>query len=292
MKKIFLVMAISFASTTIYCQATDEAKKISDAATAALTTTKKLKEGWVTGGSFNFNITEAGRNDAWGVIKGGEEQTIGIRAIVDYDFDKKFGRIKWMNNIRARYGLTKTTSAGSEFNKMDDYLNYTSIYATEISKNWNFAGLFSLETQFDNFFLSPGSIKIGPGFLYKADDKLSIMLSPTMINITTKLATEQKAFDLFGVDAGKTTSFGIGSFVQVKADYDLGKGVNYKGFATFYSNYLNKPQNIIMDWTNLFTLTVNKHIGATVSINMRYNDFEVSKFQIQHGIGVGLSYKL
>lgn len=274
-------------------QTTEEAKKSSDDAAKALTTKKEIKDGWTKDGTFNLVLTEAGRNDAWGIVKGGEEQTIGLRALVDFDFDKKKGKTSWLNNIRARYGMTKTTSAGSGFNKTDDYINFTSTYAIDMKNlKWSFATLFSLESQFDRYFMSPGSIKFGPGFMYKTDAKFSLIFSPAMINITTKLATEQKALNLFGVDAGKTTSFGIGAFVQAKADYDIAKGINYKGFATFYSNYLKNPGNIIMDWTNLVTMTVNKHIGATVSVNLRYNDLEVGKLQIQHGIGVGLSYKL
>lgn len=287
------MVAFSFATTILIAQTTEEAKKSSDDAAKALTTKKEIKNGWTKGGTFNLQITEAGRNDAWGTVKGGEEQTIGVKALVDFDFDKKKGKISWLNNIRARYGMTKTTSAGSGFNKTDDYVNYTSTYAIDMKNpKWSFATLFSLESQFDTYFMSPGSIKLGPGFMYKPNDKFSVIFSPAMLNLTTKLATEQKALNLFGVEAGKTTSLGIGAFVQAKADYNIGKGVNYKGFATFYSNYLNNPGNIIMDWTNLITMTVNKNIGATVSINMRYNDLEVGKLQIQHGIGVGLSYKL
>ncbi len=293
MKKYLLIVVISFSSTILMAQTTEEAKKSSDDAAKALTTKKEIKDGWTKDGTFNLVLTEAGRNDAWGIVKGGEEQTIGLRALVDFDFDKKKGKTSWLNNIRARYGMTKTTSAGSGFNKTDDYINFTSTYAIDMKNlKWSFATLFSLESQFDRYFMSPGSIKFGPGFMYKTDAKFSLIFSPAMINITTKLATEQKALNLFGVDAGKTTSFGIGAFVQAKADYDIAKGINYKGFATFYSNYLKNPGNIIMDWTNLVTMTVNKHIGATVSVNLRYNDLEVGKLQIQHGIGVGLSYKL
>lgn len=287
------MVAFSFATTILIAQTTEEAKKSSDDAAKVLSSKKEIKNGWTKGGTFNLQITEAGRNDAWGTVKGGEEQTIGVKALVDFDFDKKKGKISWLNNIRARYGMTKTTSAGSGFNKTDDYVNYTSTYAIDMKNpKWSFATLFSLESQFDTYFMSPGSIKLGPGFMYKPNDKFSVIFSPAMLNLTTKLATEQKALNLFGVEAGKTTSLGIGAFVQAKADYNIGKGVNYKGFATFYSNYLNNPGNIIMDWTNLITMTVNKNIGATVSINMRYNDLEVGKLQIQHGIGVGLSYKL
>jgi Protein of unknown function (DUF3078) len=260
--------------------------------TGALTKTKELKEGWTKSGTLNVNLTQSGLNSAWNKVKGGEMQTIGFKAMVDYDFDRKKGKSNWMNNIRARYGMIKLDSKGDDFTKNDDYLNFTSIYAVQMSKTISYAGLFSLESQFDKYFMSPGSIKIGPGLLYKPNANFSLMFSPAMCNITTKLATELKGFSQGIVKADETVSFGLGAFVQFKADYNIAKGINYKGFATFYSNYLNKPDVIIMDWTNLFTLTVNKYIGATVSVNMRYNDWEIGKLQVQQGLGIGFSYKL
>ena len=294
MKKIYFLIITAFFSVSLIAQESSGVTKAKvTAAAAALTTTKELKDGWQKGGSFNFNLTEGGLNQAWRDVKGGEEQTIGIKALIDYDFDLKKGKSTWLNNIRARYGMSKIASNGQGFLKNDDYLSYTSIYGTALkNKNWSLATLFSINTQFDYYFLSPGEIKLGPGFLYRPNEHFSMMLSPAILNLTTKLATEQKNFSLFGVDAGKTTSLGLGAYVQFKADYNLGKGINYKGFATFYSNYLNKLGNIIIDWTNLFTLTVNKYIGATISINTRYNDWEIGKLQMQHGIGVGLSYQL
>ena len=57
--------------------------------------------------------------------------------------------------------MTKTTSAGSGFNKTDDYINFTSTYAIDMKNlKWSFATLFSLESQFDRYFMSPGSINL------------------------------------------------------------------------------------------------------------------------------------
>lgn len=280
----------SLLSLTAIGQTSEENKAKAQAAT--MTKTKQLKDGWSKSGSFNFNINEAGRNNAWGLIKGGEEQTVGIRALVDYDFDLKKGKNNWLNNIRARYGVAKFSSAGNGFSKTDDYVSYTSIYGRELKPKWSFTMLFNLESQFDRFFLSPGYLKLGPGFMYKPNAHFSALISPAMTNITTKFAKEQRDTLLFDVESGKTSRYGLGAFLQVKADYDIAKGINYKGFATFYSNYLNQPGSIILDWTNLFTLTVNKYIGATVSINLRNNDFETYNLQTQHAIGVGFSYKL
>jgi hypothetical protein len=261
-------------------------------AAANLTKTKAdLKDsGWTKGGTINISITEAGRNDYW--IKGGEKSTIGIKGILDYNFDMKKGKITWLNSVRARYGVSRSTSTDDKFLKNDDYFNYSTTYGKEFAKNWSYAGFFSLETQFDHFFLTPGYIKLGPGILYKPNAHFSVLMSPVMGNLTTKLAPSLKNVSAFGVDSGKTVAFGLGAFVQANMNYDIAKGVNYKSVFTAYSNYLDHPGNVILDWSNLFTLTVNKYLGATVSFNTRYNDFEVGHLQTQHSIGVGLSYKL
>lgn len=261
-------------------------------AAANLTKTKAdLKDSaWTKGGTINISINEAGRNDYW--IKGGEKSTIGIKGILDYSFDMKKGKINWLNLIRARYGVSRSTSTDDKFVKNDDYFNYSTTYGKEFAKNWSYAGFFSLETQFDQYFMTPGYIKLGPGILYKPNTHFSVLMSPVMANLTTKLAPSLKNVAAFGVDSAKTTAFGLGAFVQANMDYDLAKGVNYKSVFTAYSNYLDHPGNVILDWSNLFTLTVNKYLGATVSLNARYNDFEVGHLQTQHSIGVGLSYKL
>jgi hypothetical protein len=290
--RICLLSLLMVITVTIKAQTTTEdAKKKTDEAAASLTKKKAdLKDGWTKGGTINLNINEAGRNDYW--AKGGDKSSFGFKGILDYNFDQKKGKINWLNSFRARYGVTRSTSTNDKFVKNDDYFNFSSTYGKEFSKNWSFAGFFSIESQFDRFFMTPGYIKVGPGFLYKPNAHFSMLLSPLMANITTKLAPSLKNVKAFGVDSAKTTAFGLGAFVQANLNYDLAKGINYKSVFTGYSDYLNKPGNVILDWSNLFTLTVNKYIGATISLNARYNDLEIKHLQTQHGIGVGISYKL
>jgi hypothetical protein len=290
--KIYLLAFALLSFNALQAQTTsDEAKKKADEAAANLTKNKAdLKDGWTKGGTFNLSINEAGRNDYW--AKGGEKSSIGIKALIDYNFDKKKGKINWLNSFRARYGVSRTTSTGDKFLKNDDYFNFNTTYGKEFAKNWSFAGFASIESQFDHFFMTPGYIKFGPGILYKPNAHFSVLASPLMANITTKLAPSLKKVKAFGVDSAKTTAFGLGAFVQANLNYDLAKGINYKSVFTAYSNYLDHPGNVILDWNNLFTLTVNKYIGATVSLNARYNDLEVKHLQTQHAIGVGISYKL
>jgi hypothetical protein len=290
--RICLLSLLMVTAVTIQAQTTTEdAKKKTDEAAASLTKNKAdLKDGWTKGGTINLNINEAGRNDYW--VKGGDKSALGIKGILDYNFDQKKGKINWLNSFRARYGVTRSTSTNDKFVKNDDYFNFSSTYGKEFRKSWSFAGFLSIESQFDRFFMTPGYIKVGPGILYKPNAHFSMLMSPLMANLTTKLAPSLKKVKAFGVDSAKTTAFGLGAFVQANLNYDLAKGVNYKSVFTGYSDYLNNPGNVILDWSNLFTFTVNKYIGATVSLNARYNDLEIKHLQTQHGIGVGISYKL
>jgi Protein of unknown function (DUF3078) len=295
--KIFFVAATLFATTTLKAQTTAEAKAAADAAAAKLTTSKAdMKEGWTKGGTLNLSINEAGINNEWFKANKGEQSYIGIKGIVDYNIDRKKGKTNWLNSFRGRYGVAKTTSTGDAFLKNDDYLNFNSIYGKEFRKNWSYAGYFGLESQFENAFLSPGYIKLGPGIMYKPNAHFSVLFSPAMAQITTKLKSSLKNVNAFGVDAGKSASFGIGAFIQANANYDLAKGINYKSTTTLYSNYLKNPGNMVFDMNNLFTFTVNKYIGATLLLNARYNDNDevtgIPGMQIQHAIGLGLNYKL
>jgi Protein of unknown function (DUF3078) len=291
--KVFLLAATLFAATTLNAQTTAEAKAAADAAAAKLTTGKAdLKEGWNKAGTLNLSGTQAGINKEWLFVNGGDESFLGIKGIVDYNFDRKKGKTNWLNSFRGRFGVSKSTTTNDKFVKNDDYLNFNSIYGKEFRKSWSYAGYFGLESQFEDAFMTPGYLKFGPGILYKPNAHFSVLMSPLMVQVTTKLKSSLKNLDKYGVDSGKSVAFGLGAFLQANANYDLAKGVNYKSTTTLYSNYLDNPGNIVFDMNNLFTFTVNKYIGATFMINGRYNHDEVTGMQVQHGIGLGLSYKL
>jgi hypothetical protein len=285
--------ALLFVCTTQAQVSSDEAKKRANAAAATLSTEKKeQKEGWTKGGTLNLSATNAGINNDWFKVNGGDVAFLGIKGIVDYNFDQKKGKTTWLNSFRGRYGVSRSTTTNDKFVKNDDFLNFNSIYGKEFRKSWSYAGYFGLESQFENAFMTPGFIKFGPGILYKPNAKFSLLMSPLMVQVTTKLKSSLKNVDAFGVDAGKTAAFGLGAFLQANANYDLAKGINYKSTTTVYSNYLDKPGNMVFDMNNLFTFVVNKYIGATFMLNARYNDVEIGGMQIQHSIGLGLSYKL
>lgn len=85
---------------------------------------------------------------------------------------------------------------------------------------------------------------------------------------------------------------------------DVLKNISYISKLDLYSNYLKKPANIDLFWTNQFLLKVNKWINVTYSIDLLYDDDIRQKqtdplvvpgsvgLQVLSTLGVGFAAKL
>jgi hypothetical protein len=75
----------------------------------------------------------------------------------------------------------------------------------------------------------------------------------------------------------------------------IAKNISYKGRLDLFSNYGNKPQNVDIFMTNLFSFKINKFFSATYSLDMIYDDdirlFGADKtspgLQLKSLIGIG-----
>ena len=68
--------------------------------------------------------------------------------------------------------------------------------------------------------------------------------------------------------------------------------VSFENILNLYSNYLDKPQNIDIDYTANIVMSINKYLSANFTFQAIYDDNAVQAFQIREVLGVGLTYKL
>ena len=75
----------------------------------------------------------------------------------------------------------------------------------------------------------------------------------------------------------------------------IAQNITYKGRADFFSNYYEKPENINLYMTNLFTFKINKNFSVNYSLDLIYDD-KIKNFgpnktspglQLKSMIGVG-----
>ena len=57
-----------------------------------------------------------------------------------------------------------------------------------------------------------------------------------------------------------------------------------------YSNYLEDPQNIDLDYTMNLVMSINKYLSANLIFQTIYDDNAYRGFQIREVFGIGINY--
>jgi len=154
-----------------------------------------------------------------------------------------------------------------------------------------------MDSGFDNatgikttHFLSPAYLQAGPGMLWKKSDNLKVNIAPA----TSRLIMVHNHFtefgSSFGVEQGKTTRFEFGASVAAYYKFNIMENVSIENILTLYSNYLENPQNIDIDYSMNLVLGVNKYLSANISFQTIYDDNAFKGFQTREVFGLGVNY--
>lgn len=237
---------------------------------------------WKKGGLMSFNLAQGSLSN-W--ASGGDNFSLTVNGYFNYYFFYKKNRHSWDNNIDVNMGYVQSTSLGSR--KNDDRFDYLSKYGYKMDTvgKWYLSTLFNFRSQlFDGYtysnnigtfassFLSPAYVILSVGFDWKAAQNLSVFFSPltsrSIFLLNDKLA--QKGG--YGIPPGAHSVNEIGAFATVNYNNTIAKNVTYKGRVDLFSNYQNKPENVDLYMTNLFSFKINRFFSATYSLDMIYDD--------------------
>ena len=95
----------------------------------------------------------------------------------------------------------------------------------------------------------------------------------------------------FGTDPGETTRFEFGAAVRGYAKFNLMKNITMENILNLYTNYLEDPQNVDVDYTLNVTMQINKYVSANVAFQAIYDDnAQPNGFQIREAFGLGFNY--
>lgn len=96
----------------------------------------------------------------------------------------------------------------------------------------------------------------------------------------------------FGVDQGKSSRLEFGASLSGYAKLKLMDNVTMENILSLYSNYLEDPQNVDIDYTMNVVMTINKYLTTNLIFQAIYDDNAVGAFQIREMFGLGINYKL
>ena len=280
MKKMTFSLVFFFALISMHAQET------------ATDTTKF----WTKKGNISLLFNQSAYNKQW--LGGGTSNVAGNFGL-NYDFNYKKDDIVWDNKFILAYGLTKI-KGGDKPAKTDDRLELNSLWGKKAKGQWYYSMFFNFKTQMDtgldknddkiSHFFSPAYFQLGPGMLWKKSDNLSVNFSPA----TAKLVVVHPHFTelgpSFGVLQGDSTRFEFGASITAYYKFNIMTNVSIENRLNLYSNYLDNPQNVDIDYQMNVIMKINKYLSANVALQAIYDDNSIQAVQVREVFGLGVNY--
>lgn len=265
-------------------------------------TQEEPQQGWTRGGNIALLFNQSAFNNDW---TGGGTSNISGNVAVNYDFNYKNSGWNWDNKILLDYGVTKVQ--GDDFaRKTNDRIEFNSLLGKKASEKWFYSAFLNFKTQATKGyeygkdgtrtevtnFMSPGYLQGGLGMLWKKNDNLKVNIAPATARFifASNKFTKNNPNPFFGVEPGQTMRFEFGASLSAYAKLNLMENVAMENSLSLYSNYLDKPQNIDLDYTLNLIMSINKYLSANFTFQAIYDDNAVQAFQIREVLGVGVNY--
>lgn len=265
-------------------------------ATNAQETATDTTKFWTKKGNISLLFNQSAYNKQW--LGGGTSNVAGNFGL-NYDFNYKKDDIVWDNKFILAYGLTKI-KGDKKTAKTDDRLELNSLWGKKAKGQWYYSMFFNFKTQMDigldkndekiSHFFSPAYFQLGPGMLWKKSNNLSVNFSPA----TAKLIIVHPHFTQFrtsfGVLQGDSSRFEFGASISGHYKFNVMTNVSVENRLNLYSNYLDNPQNVDIDYQMNVIMRINKYLSANVAVQTIYDDNSVQAVQVREVFGLGVNY--
>ena len=296
MKKILLILSIVLISLTVSAQDPVDADTL-----------------WKFSGITSLNLSQLSLIN-WAA---GGDNSLSGNLLINLSAIYATEKTDWENKLTLGFGLIK--QGDDPTRKSDDQLDFASKLGLKASEKWFYTALLGFKTQFaqgyDNpgeadrlkisNFMSPGYLNFSLGMDYKPSDVFSLFLSPLSTKFTFVVDEDLSAAGSFGLDPGQTVRCELGVYIKMAFKKEILKNVTLDTKIDLFSNYLNNPQYIDVNWDMLLTFKVNKYLSASLLTQLIY-DYDIqfgedttgdglddtfeARVQFKELFGMGLTY--
>ena len=294
--KVAFLSAVTFLSLQVSAQESEGEENLE------IDTTKT----WTIMGENTFLLNQSSFSN-WAA--GGVNSLAG-NLIFNYDFNYKKDKWNWDNKLIAAYG--QTYQKETDWRKNDDRFALNSLLGYQAAEKWYYTFFMNFNTQFANGYeydgatrgrkisapFAPAYLSFGPGIAYKQSDNFKINISPASARFVM-VGAESLRPD-FGVDPDKFSRNEFGAALDAYYKVGLMENITFENILKLYSNYLQDPQNIDVDYLANLNLQVNRFISVNAAVQLVYDDnVNVPKsdgtkgpgLQVRQILGAGVTYK-
>jgi hypothetical protein len=189
---------------------------------------------------------------------------------------------KWINTMRINFGTLSTKENG--FRKNHDLFEINSKFNRNASGKIGLSASFYMKNQLAkgyNYpndsvvvskFLNPGSLTVGLGVEYKPWKHTTINMAPLSYKNTFVLDTALIDQTKHGIEKGKKAKQEMGAQVVLNNKISPYKELTVENRLRLFSGYLNKPQNVDVDWELIMDQRINWFFTIRVNLHLIYDD--------------------
>lgn len=269
---------------------------------------------WKYNGVVSLNFSQMSLSN-WAA--GGENSISGNgRITLGAKYQSLDAKVGWDNELILGYGLLQ--QGDDPVRKSDDKIDLSSKFGYKAGGNWKYSSLLSFRSQFTKGYANPGdenrtkiSNFMAPGYLnlsfgmdYKPSETFAILLAPVTGKMTFVMDDDLSAAGAFGVTPGETSRAEFGGYVKIAWTADIMKNIKLNTKIDLFSNYLENPQYVDVNFDLLLSMKVNEFISASFITQLIYDydiQFDVyndagdvigteDRIQLKELFGVGLTY--
>lgn len=319
MKKVLFILALLCGMSTVNAQVTDAEKDLKKSKIDTL-------QGWKKGGSLFLNFSQVSLTN-WNA---GGLNSFSLNGGASLFANYTKGKGQWENSLDLGYGILRQGRKGNvAWLKTDDKIDLFSKYGYALGNAQKptmfLSTLLNFKTQSTpgysypddstviSRFMAPGYLLLAAGIDYKPSKVFSAFVAPLTMKNTFVLDDTLAAARSFGLDPDETGKVRteLGGYVRLQlklenadAERKAFQNVSFISKLDLFSNYLNNPDRIDVNWENILQLKVNQYISASLTTQLIYDDdIDITVFdndgvatgrgprvQFKEVLGIGLTY--
>ena len=271
--------------------------------------TNPTNSAWKISGITGLNLSQTSLTN-WAA---GGENTVASNVYLNLGAKYEKGRFSWNNLLNTEFGLSYTQA--NKWNKTVDKIDLSTIAGYKLSEQWLTSAMASFLTQYtkgyqkptdakENYIsnlFAPAYLNLGIGAEYHPHSAVSIFLSPLTGKLT--IVNDKKLSDegAFGVEKGKNLLAELGASIVATTNFSPMENITVVSKLSLFSAYTHDFGNIDVNWDLAIAAKINKHLSATLTTNLIYDDDvktkdsnglqRGAKVQFKEIVGVGLAYQ-
>ena len=228
----------------------------------------------------SFTLNQASLTN-W--VKGGENSVSTAMDITGYaDYNNKTLKLSSNNFARLKLGFLATGDKGIRKNL--DLLETNSKLNHKAFGKFDFSGIMLFKTQVApgyNYpndsvmvskFMNPAILTIGLGLDYKPNKETSINFSPLSYKGTFVPDTSNIDQTKYGIQKDKKSKNEPGASFMISNKFQPLKNITVTNRVQFFTNYINNPFNIDIDWEMIAVVNINWFTDVRFNTHFIFDD--------------------